>query len=216
MPTTASILSAYATITTFTMLIRKVLNEIWTSVEWLIPQQVREKILAKLKCLSRDLSSQMTITIDEYVGDSMNEIYRDSEIYLRMRIPPSVKRLRAFKSPREKKLSLTFHNGEKISDEFEGIQLKWQLGTPDDRNGDEYENQSFLLSFDSKHTEKVTSGYLEFIQKTVQATKKEDKPNSVSGLGIAACNRLVEHFDLYIDLLGGALTVQGRSRSSSV
>ncbi|GFS29812.1 P-loop nucleoside triphosphate hydrolase superfamily protein [Actinidia rufa] len=149
------------------MLVRTVLNEVQNLTYQLIPQQLQQKILARLGGLMGNSSSQMTLIIDENNGLSKNQMFEASEVYLRTKIPPSVVRLKVSKAPREKNFSVTVNKGEKITDAFEDIQVIWQvICTEIQKTSTEYEGgssnenverKSIELSFNKEHREKLTS-----------------------------------------------------------
>ncbi|KAK9276090.1 hypothetical protein L1049_005621 [Liquidambar formosana] len=187
MPTTTSVLSAYTTFAASAMLVRTVLNEVRTMAMQLIPKPLQEKILSKLAGLWGNVSSQMTLIIDEYSGSgSINEIYHASELYLSTRISPSVDRLKVSKSSREKNLSISVTKGEKIIDVFEGIQLKWEMVCTEtqksffDHHSKSQTNaklvhKSFELCFHKEHKEKVLDAYLRYVVDTSKVIQQQNK-----------------------------------------
>ncbi|KAE9454221.1 hypothetical protein C3L33_13872, partial [Rhododendron williamsianum] len=167
------VLSTYTTFAASAMLVKTVLNEVQNLTNQFIPQQLREKILAKFEGLMGNSSSQMTLVIDEKNGLSINEMFEASEIYLQTKISPSVLRLNVSKAPRDKTFSITINKGEKIIDTFEDIQVIWQMVCTETQktiyydgypSSEKVDRRSIELSFHKKHKEKVTlSGLLNFI-----------------------------------------------------
>ncbi|KAI8527973.1 hypothetical protein RHMOL_Rhmol12G0116000 [Rhododendron molle] len=193
MPSTTSVLSTYTTFAASAMLVKTVLNEVQNLTSQFIPQQLREKILAKFEGLMGNSSSQMTLVIDEQNGLFINEMFEASEIYLRTKISPSVLRLKVSKAPRDKTFSITINKGEKIIDTFEDIEVIWQMictetqKTTSDYDGyldsEKVEHRSIELSFHKKHKEKVLSSYLPCIWEMSQKIKEEDKVLKLYPLG---------------------------------
>ncbi|KAH7857599.1 hypothetical protein Vadar_014437 [Vaccinium darrowii] len=194
MPSTTSVLSTYTTFTASAMLAKTVLNEIQNLTNQLIPQQLQEKILAKLGCLMGNSSSQMTLVIDENNGLAINEMFEASEIFLRKKISPSVLRLKVSKAPRDKTFSVTINKGEKITDTFEDIEVVWQMictetqkTTSDYGEGflhsEKVERRSIELSFHKKYKDKVLSSYLPFVLEMSNTIKEEDKVLKLHALG---------------------------------
>ncbi|KAF7123619.1 hypothetical protein RHSIM_Rhsim12G0102900 [Rhododendron simsii] len=165
MPSTTSVLSTYTTFAASAMLVKTVLNEVQNLTNQFIPQQLREKILAKFEGLMGNSSSQMTLVIDEKNGLSINEMFEASEIYLRTKISPSVLRLKVSKAPRDKTFSITINNGEKIIDTFEDIEVIWQMICTE--------------------TQKTTSDYDGYLnsEKMSKTIKEEDKVLKLQPLG---------------------------------
>ncbi|XP_028113420.1 AAA-ATPase At3g50940-like [Camellia sinensis] len=185
MPSTTSVLSTYTTFTASAMLVRSVINEVQAMTKQLIPQQLHDKILSKMGGLLGNFSSQTILVIDETNGLSINEMFEASEIYLRLKISPSVERLKVSKAPGEKDLCVSINQGEKIMDSFEGVQLTWQMicietqkASTDYAGGFETEivaRRSIELSFHKKYREMVLSSYLPYVLERSKAIKEENK-----------------------------------------
>jgi chaperone BCS1 len=195
MPSIISVLSAYTTFAAVAMLVRTILNEFKTIASQLIPQKLQENFLSRLEALFGNLSSQMTLIIDEYCGLSINEIYQASEVYLSTRITPSIRQLKVFKTPREKNLSITISKGEKIVDTFEGIHLTWEFISPekqksnydsvkrDSQATETIESRSILLSFSKQYKEKVLDTYLPHVVDRSKAIREEKKALRLYSMG---------------------------------
>ncbi|KAK2636740.1 hypothetical protein Ddye_031532 [Dipteronia dyeriana] len=187
MPSTSSVLSAYTTFTASAMLVRTVIKEVQTLTNQIIPKPIQELILSKLGGFVRNqATSQMTIIIEEFNGYSMNQLYEASEIYLRTKISPSFNRFKVSKSPKEKSLTLTINKGEKIIDEFEGIQLIWEITSKDEKdlpNHDTTKNRVIELSFDKKYMELVLNTYLSHVMETSDVIREENKVVKLYALG---------------------------------
>ncbi|KAK0573304.1 hypothetical protein LWI29_006134 [Acer saccharum] len=194
MPSTTSVFSAYTTVAASTMLVRTVINDVQSLGSQLIPRTLKEKILSRLEGLSGKFSSQLTITIDESSGFSVNEIYQAAEMYLSTRITPSIEQLKVSKEPREKDISVTINKGQKIIDTFEGIQLTWEFVSTatqktsfDGESGfyasETAERKSLQLSFHKKYMEKVLRIYLPYIVERFKSIKADKKAVKLYSLG---------------------------------
>ncbi|KAK6160385.1 hypothetical protein DH2020_003766 [Rehmannia glutinosa] len=116
MASTTRVVSAYTTFAASTMLIRTIMNEFQN----VIP---KDKIISKFGIIIGSLTSTMCITIDETNGFSNNQVYEAADIYLRTIITPSIKHLKASKTPRDKNLTISIDRGQQIID---GISLQWK------------------------------------------------------------------------------------------
>ncbi|KAK3223595.1 hypothetical protein Dsin_010620 [Dipteronia sinensis] len=194
MPSTTSVFSAYTTVAASTMLVRTVISDVQSLASQLIPRTLQEKILSRLEGLSGKFSSQLTITIDESSGLSVNEIYQAADMYLSTRITPSIEQLKVSKEPQEKDVSVTINKGQKIIDTFEGILLTWEFvstatqKTSFDGNSGFYvtetaERKSIQLSFHKKYMEKVLRIYLPYIVEKMKSIKENKKAVKLYSLG---------------------------------
>ncbi|GAV85828.1 AAA domain-containing protein/AAA_assoc domain-containing protein [Cephalotus follicularis] len=191
---TSSVLSSYTTFAASAMLARTVLKEVQNITGQFIPQKLQDKILSKLGGLFQNSSSQLTVFIDEYNGFTINEIYQASVTYLSTRINPSIEQLKVSKGPREKSLSVTINKGQKIVDEFQGMQLMWEfISTETQKSYTDYEDnsrsvetsehKSIRLSFHKRYKEKVLSNYLPFVVDKSKAIEEENKVVKLYALG---------------------------------
>lgn len=171
-PSAASLLSAYTTFAALAMFVRTVLAEFQTMASQLIPQALQEKVLSKLGGIFGKFSDQFTIFIHEENGGYDNEIYRSSEIYLSTRITPSVEQIKVSQSAGETSLSVTFNEGQKIIDTFEGVQLIWEFICIEKETE---ERRSFQLSFHKRYKEKVLETYLPYVAERAKAIKESKK-----------------------------------------
>ncbi|MBA0550940.1 hypothetical protein Golob_021847 [Gossypium lobatum] len=184
-PSTSSILSTYTTFTASAMLIRSIATEVQAIINQLIPEQLRNLLLSKLGGLYSNPSSQMTLLINDYDGYSINELYEASHTYLQTKITPSMKRLKVSKAPRDKKVIVNIHKGQKVVDMYEGIQVKWEMtcvDTKDDEQG-KVEIRVLELSFHNKFMETVINSYLPYVTERSKAIKEENKAVKLFSLG---------------------------------
>ncbi|KAH7570471.1 hypothetical protein JRO89_XS05G0111200 [Xanthoceras sorbifolium] len=186
MPSTSSVLSAYTSFTASAMLVKTVINEVQTVTTQIVPKRLQEIILSKLGGLCGNSSSQMTLAIDEFNGYSINQLYEASEIYLGAKIDASLDRVKVSKSPKEKNLSMTIEEGEKIVDIFQGVHVLWEmtcLKTEEMSKSGKFEKRVIELSFYKKDMEKVVNSYLPYVMERSDAMKEEDKVLKLYALG---------------------------------
>lgn len=195
MPSTTSVLSTYTAFAAAAMVIRTVIYEVQTIVSQFIPQKFKDKIIAKFAGLFGNLpSSQMTLIFDESNGLSINEIYQASELYLSTRITPSIDQLKVSKTPRQNNFSVTINKGEKLIDEFEGMQLRWEFFCTETkqekmdyetfgRSTEVVEQKSIQLSFHKQYRENVLGTYLPYVVERSKAIEEENKVVKLHALG---------------------------------
>ncbi|KAK0575096.1 hypothetical protein LWI29_033960 [Acer saccharum] len=183
-PSTTSVLSAYSAFTATAMLVRTVINEVQSVTNQIIPKKFQDMILSRFGGLCGN-GSRMTLTIDEFDGYSINQLYEASEIYLRTKINPSLNRLKVSKSPKENNFLLTINKGEKIVDVFEGVQLLWVMASEKNEmpHTGKFEKRFIELSFHKKYMEKVVSSYLRYVMEISNAWKEENKVVKLYALG---------------------------------
>ncbi|KDO81976.1 hypothetical protein CISIN_1g0470292mg, partial [Citrus sinensis] len=185
MPSTSSVLSTYTTFAASAMLVRTILNEVQTITNQFIPQKLQDILSSKLEGLFGKFSDQLTLIIEQSEGFSVNEIYQAAELYLSTRITPSIQQLRVSQAPREKSLSVTINEGQKVVDTFEGMQLTWELVTTENQKtsldydsglyASETAHKSFHLSFSKLFKDKVLNKYLPYVAERSKAIKETKK-----------------------------------------
>ncbi|KAL1186463.1 hypothetical protein V6Z11_A01G179500 [Gossypium hirsutum] len=93
--------------------------------------------------------------------------------------------LKVSKAPRDKKVIVNIHKGQKVVDMYEGIQVKWEMTcveTKDDEQG-KFEIRVLELSFHDKFMETVINSYLPYVMERSKAIKKENKAVELFSLG---------------------------------
>ncbi|XP_031258303.1 AAA-ATPase At3g50940-like isoform X2 [Pistacia vera] len=174
-------LSTAASIAASAMLIRSIANEI-------LPSGIQDYFCSGLHRVSRCMSSQLTIVIEEFKGLSINQVFEAAHLYLGVRTnATSTQRLRVGKTENEKTLEITLDRNEEFFDVYENVKLKWrfvclQVQAPAAfRNGNmgDYnaslrsEVRQYELSFHKKHKDTVLNVYLPHILEKANAIKKE-------------------------------------------
>ncbi|XP_027164621.1 AAA-ATPase At3g50940-like [Coffea eugenioides] len=178
-PSTKAIISAAASVTATAMLIRSFANDI-------IPQEFRHLFFTKVHQLFTAFSNEVILAIDEYDGLGQNQLFKAVEVYLGSILSPSTKRLRATLPQKEKKINVFMESNEELTQQFNGIQLKWRMvreqiqpryvTMPGDYNSTMIsEHRYYELIFHKKHKEMVIGEYLPYVlerSKDVEVEKK--------------------------------------------
>ncbi|KAF5736008.1 hypothetical protein HS088_TW14G00140 [Tripterygium wilfordii] len=173
MPSPSSLFSAYASLTASMMLFRSMINE-------LIPRPVRDYLFSVFCYLFKIRSKDLTLVIEEEDGISNNQLYKAAEIFLGTKINLSNERIKIYKTPKEKGLKLRLEKGEKIVDNFEGIELVWrfickEVEKNNERRGSSEQQKWFELNFVKKHKAKVLDSYIPFVLEKSNALKEEER-----------------------------------------
>ncbi|GMI87694.1 hypothetical protein like AT3G50940 [Hibiscus trionum] len=185
-PSTTSVLSTYTAFTASAMLVRSVISEVQAISGQLIPNQLKDLLLSKLGGLFSNPSSQMILLINEYDGCFINELYEASVAYLQTKITTSMARLNVSKAPRDSKVTVTIHRGEKVVDIYEGIQLKWEMAYVEKKGLNQQgklEDRVLELSFHNKCMEMVINSYLPYVIQRSKAIREENKVVKLVSLG---------------------------------
>ncbi|PIA55827.1 hypothetical protein AQUCO_00700268v1 [Aquilegia coerulea] len=185
MPSTSSLFSTYASITTSLMLFKTIANQLLQ----LIPQQVQTLIYSKLEYFFRRpiSSDELTLIIEDKDSYNHNELFVASQLFLGTKITPVIGRIRVEKVPKQKRLALTIDNGQEIEDVFEETKVKWNLiPAKTDERGHTTENQHIELIFDRKDKEKVLNSYLMYVLNIAKTMQEQDK---VAKLHTVDCQR---------------------------
>ena len=164
-----TLFSAYASITTFLMLIRTLVNE-------LLPSEIRSYLLSLFHYFftTPSSSNQLTLIIDQESRFTHNQIYEAATVYLRTKTSPSTERLKVSKTTRQKNVTVSIVKGETIIDFFENFELKWKYSSEREHEH-EPEKTFFELSFDNKFKETVMGSYLPHVLATWVEIKEKEK-----------------------------------------
>ncbi|CAJ2659649.1 unnamed protein product [Trifolium pratense] len=170
---TKPIVSAMASI----VLMRTITNE-------LIPHEVLNIFQSALHHLSRHFSAQFTIVIEEFQGRARNQVFEAAQIYLGTKATVSVERVKVNKSEDHKNLSFNIDKNEEVSDNFEGISVKWKLicievdssriQHSDYDSSPLSEIRSYELTFHKKHKNKIFDSYLPYVMDIAKKIKQGD------------------------------------------
>ncbi|CAI0472773.1 unnamed protein product [Linum tenue] len=161
MPSTSTLLTAYASFSTTSMLFRNVYREI-------VPERLESYLVDKFNSFfysPKPSPERDTFIIDDDWDDlDRNDLLFAARAYLSTKIGPKNKRIRVGKFPHQKKVSIALAEGETVLDEFDGIEIIWKLA-PDEEEGEDDNNNCdgmnyFEIHFEKRHREKVLEGYL--------------------------------------------------------
>ncbi|AES66663.1 AAA-ATPase At3g50940 [Medicago truncatula] len=166
-----TLLSAMASI----VLVRNITNEV-------IPHEILNFVQSGLHHFCRQFSAQFTIVIEEFQGMAKNQVFEAAETYLGTKATVSTERVKVSKSHDHKKLSFNIDRGEEVSDDFEGIRVKWKLICIQEdgsriRHNDMYassmsEIRSYELTFHKKHKNKIIDSYLPYVMEMAKQIKE--------------------------------------------
>ncbi|XP_061345651.1 AAA-ATPase At3g50940-like [Gastrolobium bilobum] len=178
MTSPSSIFSAYASMSASIMLLRSMFNEF-------VPQPIRGHLSNAFRYLIKPRSSTLTLIIEESSGIACNQVYDAAEAYLSTKVSPENEKLKISKSPKEKNLTIRLEKGEKLTDSYDGVSLKWRFNCKEPENNNSSndhhsipvrsEKRYFELSFHKKHKEMVLESYLPFILEKVKEMKDEER-----------------------------------------
>ncbi|GJW86851.1 AAA+ ATPase domain-containing protein [Tanacetum coccineum] len=206
MPTTSSMLSAYASLSTSMMLFR-------TMYDQLVPTQVRSYIIDVLKCYWKPKTSdQLTLLFEERDGHGLNDMFYAVEVFLSTKITTDSKRLnllwgvtslllqnlqlnhfncdlcipvldRITKSMNDEHIMIKFADSETIVDSFEGVTVTWKYHSQQQNqrsaNNDGDQEKTYMeLIFDKNSKDIIISSYLPFIIKKLKNSKTRVKQYS--------------------------------------
>ncbi|TYJ10270.1 hypothetical protein E1A91_A11G196200v1 [Gossypium mustelinum] len=166
LPSFSTLLSAYASISAMAMLIRTILNE-------MVPERMRNYITSKIYDLTGAyFSSEFTFVIEDrwHAGD--NQMFRAAELYLPTIIGPSSESIVVGfdeSSDPRKPLKRSIPVGCTITDDFQGIRLKWALSSIETKKYYVPNKRFFSLTCKKSDRERVEQRYFPFINKTAQA-----------------------------------------------
>ncbi|OWM88788.1 AAA-ATPase At5g17760-like [Punica granatum] len=184
-PSPSSLFAAYASFMASMMLARTILND-------LIPKPIRAYLVALFRRLFKAKTSQLTLVIEENGGGlTWNEIFDAAELYLSTKIGPHTDRLKIDKCPGKKRISIRLDNNEKLTDSYEGIELKWEFVCVEQERGNNRDTSRtgsdirrfFELSFDKKRKEKILSSYVPYILEKAKEIRKTDRVLKMFTLG---------------------------------
>nr|GEU40989.1 AAA+ ATPase domain-containing protein [Tanacetum cinerariifolium] len=178
MPTTSSLLSAYASLSTTIMLFQTIFNQ-------LVPPQFRGYIIHVVKYFWKLKTSKLSLLFEEKDGYAPNDMFNAVEVYLSTKITPDSKRLKITKSVKESHINIKLAESEEIVDLFEGVTVTWKYRSDQQQNltmAGLDNNHSFVqekkymeLKFDKNSKDVIITSYLPFIVKKAQEIKNQKK-----------------------------------------
>ncbi|GMI68164.1 hypothetical protein like AT5G17760 [Hibiscus trionum] len=181
-PSATSAFTTYASISASLMLFRSIFND-------LIPYPLRRHLLSALSYLFSFCSDKQTILVEQSDGIEPNHVFNASEVYLGTKISPQTKRLKVSKRLKDKGLSFRLDKGQRVTDFFQGVELKWRhvcyevekRGHRGDSNV--VERRYFELRFKNKCRDVVLNSYLPFVLKSAELIESEARVLKIHTLG---------------------------------
>ncbi|PWA34440.1 AAA+ ATPase domain-containing protein [Artemisia annua] len=177
MPTASSLLTAYASVSAFVMLVR-------TMFEQLVPLRLQNNAINLVKHYWK--SSELIIDIEEKDGYNPNEMFNAAEVFLATKINQDSKRLRITKSLKEKHINIKLAESEEIVDSFEGVKVTWKYRSQQQKqlsaNGFVPEKKYLELKFDNKKIGIIKDSYLPFIIEKAEEIKIQKKAAQLHNL----------------------------------
>uniref|UniRef100_A0A6M2EMM1 AAA+ ATPase domain-containing protein n=1 Tax=Populus davidiana TaxID=266767 RepID=A0A6M2EMM1_9ROSI len=176
-PSSSSFLAAYASMAGSIMMAQSIANQL----SHLIPHHIRSYLLSTLRYFFKPQSPILTLVLDESTGIARNQVYDASETYLCTKVSPNTKRLKISKTPTEKNLTIKLEKGEKIVDNYEGVELEWRLVFAEAEKNDSHnpfqprnvEKRWFELSFHRDHKETILGSYIPYVLEKAKSIKEE-------------------------------------------
>ncbi|CAN1177965.1 AAA-ATPase At5g17760 [Linum perenne] len=154
---TSSIFATYMYLSSMLMLIQ-------TGINTYLPRHVQQWIYITFRRLlfrTQLPTNYLTITITEFTAENiLNEVYVASASYLPTKISPKAKHLCITKTHKDKDLTLTFDDGEIISDEFQGVKLEWKFYCQKPSKDSCRESKKFTLTFPRQDKNLIVGSYL--------------------------------------------------------
>ncbi|PKA49770.1 ATP-dependent zinc metalloprotease FTSH 8, chloroplastic [Apostasia shenzhenica] len=174
--TTKKYLTTAASIAASAMFARTIINEY-------LPNELRSMVSSGFDNIFSRFSTEHTIVIQETEGLSSNELYDASTTYLRTRISPSMKRLRASKHEDKNNIALSLDDGEELIDVYRSVEFRWLLiSHQENQSGSRNQQLSFStevrwleLSFHKKHKKIALDSYLPHILERSKEIKAADR-----------------------------------------
>ncbi|KAJ0096836.1 hypothetical protein Patl1_29031 [Pistacia atlantica] len=162
-PSFSSVVSTYASVAASALLFRSIAKD-------LLPNEVREFAISKLRHIFQLRSNEITVVIEEMDGIKWNEIFEASEVYLATKLSSNTQRIKVMKAVNEKHVSVHLEKNETIVDHYEGAELRWKyvVITPDKISHPmgrppRFDCRSFELTFQKRHKDLVMGSYLPYV-----------------------------------------------------
>ncbi|KAG0489037.1 hypothetical protein HPP92_007848 [Vanilla planifolia] len=175
--TTKNYLTTTASIAASAMLVRTVVNDY-------LPYELRNLFSTGIDKLLNRFSQEITIVVQENEGLNTNDLYEAANTYLRTKISPTMKRLRASKREDKDSITLSLDDGEELVDVFKGASFRWrfisqQEDRSNSRNGHDVSmysvNRWYELNFHKKHKDTAIEIYLPQIIDLAKEIKAKDR-----------------------------------------
>ncbi|KAK8959242.1 hypothetical protein KSP40_PGU009017 [Platanthera guangdongensis] len=153
-----------------------------TVVKEFLPNELRTLLSSGFDRLFSRVSTDSVIVIrqTERRWHISNELYDAAGTYLRTKISPALKRLRASKEKEKNNIIISLDDGEGLTDVFEGVEYKWQLMLQQETSSSRVGETSadvrwYELNFHSKYKDVTLNTYLPHILDRSKEIKAMDR-----------------------------------------
>ncbi|KAK0603780.1 hypothetical protein LWI29_008569 [Acer saccharum] len=164
-PSLSAVLTTYASISAFMMVIRTVLNE-------MIPRPMREFISSKLsEFLHFNFYNEFTFIVEQRWEAVISETYKAAEVYLPTIIGTSTDSLLVGSNDTRNSTAvpkLAVPVGAKIIDNFEGMRLQWSLHMKEARKYYNSDRKYYHLTCKKTDRDRVLENYFPYIARKAQ------------------------------------------------
>ncbi|KAK4840644.1 hypothetical protein QYF36_014619 [Acer negundo] len=161
----SAVLTTYASISAFMMVIRTVLNE-------MIPRPMREFISSKLsEYLHFNFYNEFTFIVEQRWEAVISETYKAAEVYLPTIIGNSTDSLLVGSNDTRNSTAvpkLAVPVGAKIIDNFEGMRLQWSLHMKEARKYYNSDRKYYHLTCKKTDRDRVLENYFPYIARKAQ------------------------------------------------
>ncbi|OAY57443.1 AAA-ATPase At2g18193 [Manihot esculenta] len=183
-PSNASLLSAYSSISTSWVLFKTAYNQV-------IPRQLQEYAVSKFRSYFRRNPSYATFIIEDlWCGLGRNQLYDAARAYLSTKIGPDNRKIKIGKLEQHKNLSSAIVEGGKIVDLFRDITITWSViqeeqatttaNTRISKDGPPVmthapSRSAYQITFDNKYRGTVENYYLNHVLDTYKDLMQGEK-----------------------------------------
>ncbi|KAF2290778.1 hypothetical protein GH714_015406 [Hevea brasiliensis] len=185
-PSNASLLSAYSSISTSWVLFKTAYNQV-------IPKQLQDYAVSKFKsCFYHNPSFATFIIEDMWCGLGRNQLYDAARAYLSTKIGPENRKIKIGKLEQHKNVSAAIVGGGKIVDVFQDITITWwcvqeeegttRTNTKISKATDNLvippqapSTSAYKITFDNKYRAIVQNDYLIHVLNTYKALIQKEK-----------------------------------------
>ncbi|XP_051141036.1 AAA-ATPase At5g17760-like isoform X2 [Andrographis paniculata] len=192
MPPASSIFAAYASATTFIMMLQTMLKQ-------LIPASLQQYIISAVHhYLWRRVDSDTTVIIEENDDMITNEVYGAAELYLCTKNGRDIQNMKISKRYSDTDFRVRFAQSESVVDSFQGIRLVWKfvekvqekpnLMYEDSDTGNSNKKRHFKLCFDTKHKATVLETYVPYILEWANSIRSKRKVIKLHTLSSSSCS----------------------------
>lgn len=155
---------------------------VWAIIRQYFPVELRRYLESYTHRLVDYFYPYIRITIHEFTGSQLkrSEAYSFIEAYLSINSSKNAKRLKADVDRESNKPLLSMDEYERVSDEFDGVQVWWLSGKVVSLSRamsyyPEQEKRYYRLKFHKKHREMIIETYLEHVLNKGKEIKRQNK-----------------------------------------